>query len=183
MDDFEAHELMRLTGLQCLGTFACATMIAMPVLAAEPTCGGVALPVFTGMADHDGAFAKKNGYFSGEGTLFKDGKNTCVAANIECTRDAGTCQIITVAIDGKTGKYPHIFGIFTTSPIEITKWTDNEIVAAGQSHLCKWTQLFVDYPAHTVRIITSSSVCSGSDMAPPQTEVLDLGSDPLFFQR
>jgi hypothetical protein len=63
MDDFEAHELMRLTGLQCLGTFACATMIAMPVLAAEPTCGGVALPVFTGMADHDGAFAKKNGYF------------------------------------------------------------------------------------------------------------------------
>jgi len=175
-----AHDVARsLTGLQRLGIFACATMIAAPVLAADPTCGGVALPAFTGMANRDGADNKKLGYFSAEGTLFKDGKNTCVAANIECTRDAGTCQIITVVIDDKTGKYPHVFGIFTAGPINITLWTDNEIVAGGKSNLCRWTQLFVNYSAHTVRTITSFSGCN--DKSPQQTEILDLGTDPLFL--
>jgi hypothetical protein len=121
-----------MTGMLSLAHYAM-MMIAMPVFAAEPTCGGVALPVFTGMARRDGTSNKQLGYFSAEGTLFKDGKNTCVAANIECTRDAGTCQITTVVIDDKTGKYPHVFGIFAASPIDITLWTDAEIVAGGKS--------------------------------------------------
>ncbi len=148
--------------------------------AAEPTCGGVAMPLR--LFSSDGAMDAKIGGFVVDGSLFQDGKNTCQAVHIACFKATGSCETAIAVMIFEKDRYPRILGIFISDEIKISRWTNNEIVAAGQTHLCKWSQLFVNYTTNKIRLIETSGSgpgCAGG----PVINVLDVETDPLYLQR
>src|SRR6266568_7593268 len=124
--------------------------VTSAVSAAEPTCGGVAMPLR--VFSSDGAMDAKIGVFVVDGSLFLDGKNTCQAVHIACFKETGSCETAIAVMIFEKDRYPRILGIFVSNEMKISRWTNDEIVAAGQTHLCKWSQLFVNYATNKIRL-------------------------------
>jgi hypothetical protein len=162
-----------------LATGAAMLIVALPARATEPTCGGVAMPIVLN-SSFDMTIGPKLGVFSIDGGPFKDGKNTCQAIHIDCLKQTGSCQTATAAVMVEQDRHPRIIGIFVSDEMKINRWTEDEIIASGQTHLCKWSQLFVNYKSRKVRVVeTSGAGCKGG----PVIDVLDVQSDPLYLEQ
>jgi hypothetical protein len=130
-----------------------------------------------------------NGYVNVDGTLLLDGESQCTVVNIECRKDTMMCTEATSDVSF-VGALPIISRI-VRNDFNVIKWTDRELVAAGEAGLCGWVEIYMNLASKDVKITSSTSTArSGCDEAGKseffkalvngKTQVFHVGSDPYW---
>jgi hypothetical protein len=114
------------------------------------------------------------GFAAVDGTLFENGTNHCIAIRIECTKKDMLCRIASARVEILySGNRPQIWEI-RIHELSVSRWSEAGIVAAGQSNVCEWEQLFIDFATEKVKIIDTTEVGVGCNKQRGRTLVFDV---------
>jgi hypothetical protein len=139
-----------------------------------------------------GVVTKSSGFVNVDGTLLLDGENQCVLVNIECRQDLKTC-LYSFSDISPVGDMPLVSRI-VKEEYPIIKWSQQEVVAAGEAGLCGWVEIYINLTKQDTTITSTISTarpgCADAakneffkSLVNDKTRVFHVGSDPYWKSR
>ena len=152
--------------MKALIVFALPVLLsASPGLSAEPEsdCGtGVPQSSQKASSIFDPTAIMRDGVFQIEGGLFTPkGVPQCAFVRIVCQVETGECKMAEARL---LKEKPYIGPVKLADPMGIITWTTSTLKAEGKTHLCKSTELTVDFVDQKARLLTTP-LCPGGGPA------------------